>query len=293
MHYTLKCINIHKEIIIIYYEGVVQMKKFMSIVLTVTMVSVLLVGCGTKTETAETQQTLNSLQAVQKAGVLTIGTDDSYPPMEFRDSKNDLVGFDVDLATEIGKKLGVKIEYVTTDFNGILLALNSSRFNIIVAALSITDKRKESIDFSDNYLMGGQVVAVKQGNTTIKSLEDLQGKVIACQLGSTGDAAATALKGLKEVKKYDKITEAFQELSSERVDAVIMDSQVGGYYVAKKPGEFEVLKDRISEEPIGIGFKKEDKELREAIQTAINELKADGTLSKLSQTWFGFDAYKE
>ena len=253
------------------------MKKFMSIVLTVTMAGALLVGCGQK------QEKLNSLQAVQKAGKLTIGLDDSYPPMEFRDSKNNLVGFDVDLGNEIGKKLGVKTEYTSTDFNGILLALNSSKFNIILSAMSITDKRKESIDFSDTYVMGGQVVAIKQGNTSIKSLEDLKGKIVACQLGSTGDTAATAIKGLKEIKKYDKITEAFQELSSKRVDAVIMDAQVGGYYVSKKPGEFEVLKDRISEEPMGIGFKKEDKELKAAIQKALNELKADGTLSKLSQ----------
>ena len=124
-------------------------------------------------------------------------------------------------------------------------------------------------------------------------MEDLKGKVVACQLGSTGDTALTAMKGLKEVKRYDKITEAFQELSTGRVDAVIMDAQVGGYYVAKKPGEYEVLKDRISEEPMGIGFKKQDKELRAAIQKALNELKADGTLSKLSQKWFGFDAYKK
>lgn len=261
------------------------MKKIMSIILTVSVAGALLVGCVQK------QENLNSLQAVQKAGKLTIGLDDSYPPMEFRDSKNDLVGFDVDLGNEIGKKLGVKTEYTTTDFNGILLALTSSKFNIILSGMSITDKRKESIDFSDTYVMGGQVVAIKKGDTSIKNLKDLKGKVVACQLGSTGDTAATAMEGLKEVKKYDKITEAFQELSAGRVDAVIMDAQVGGYYVAKKPGEFDVLKDVISEEPMGIGFKKEDKELRAAIQKALDELKIDGTLSKLSQKWFGFDAY--
>lgn len=263
------------------------MKKFMSIVLTGIMVAALLVGCGQK------QEKLNSLQAVQKEGKLTIGLDDSYPPMEFRDSKNNLVGFDVDLGNEIGKKLGVKTEYTSTDFNGIILALGSSKFNVILSAMSITDKRKQSIDFSDSYVMGGQVAAIKQGNTKIKKLSDLKGMVVACQLGSTGDTAATAMKGLKEVKRYDKITEAFQELSSGRVDAVIMDAQVGGYYVAKKPGEYNVLTEKISEEPIGIGFKKEDKELRAAIQKALNELKTDGTLSKLSQKWFGFDAYKK
>ena len=271
-------------------RGVEQMKKIMSVVLSVTLASALLVGCGTKQENMEN---LNSLEAVQKAGKLTIGLDDSYPPMEFRDSKNELVGFDVDLGNEIGKKLGVKTEYITTDFSGIILSLTSSKFNMILSGMSITDKRKESIDFSDTYVMGGQVVAIKQGNTSIKNLEDLKGKIVACQLGSTGDTAATAMKGLKVVKKYDKITDAFQELSSERVDAVIMDAQVGGYYVAKKPGEYEVLKDIISEEPMGIGFKKDDKELRAAIQKALDELKSEGTLSKLSEKWFGFDVYKK
>jgi polar amino acid transport system substrate-binding protein len=263
------------------------MKKILSIAITVTLVGALLVGCGQK------QEKLNSLQAVKKSGKLTIGLDDSYPPMEFRDSKNNLVGFDVDLGNEIGKKLGVKAEYTSTDFNGILLALGSSKFNVILSAMSITDERKKSIDFSDTYLMGGQVVAIKHGNKAIKNVADLKGKIVACQLGSTGDTAASAIKGVKEVKKYDKITEAFQELTTGRVDAVIMDAQVGGYYVSKKPGEYEVLKDRISEEPMGIGFKKQDKELRAAIQKALNELKADGTLSKLSQKWFGFDAYKK
>ncbi|MBU3159965.1 ABC transporter substrate-binding protein [Clostridium frigoris] len=265
----------------------IKLKKFMSIILVVTMASVLLVGCGQK------KAKLNSLQAVKESGKLTVGLDDSYPPMEFRDSKNKLVGFDVDLGDAVGKKLGVKTEYTSTDFNGILLALGSSKFNVIISAMSITDKRKKSIDFSDAYVMGGQVAAIKQGNTTIKSLADLKGKVVSCQLGSTGDTAATAMKGLKEVKRYDKITEAFQELTSGRVDAVIMDAQVGGYYVAKKAGQYQVLTEKISEEPIGIGFKKEDKELKVAVQKALDELKADGTLSKLSQKWFGFDAYKK
>ncbi|MBK5242921.1 ABC transporter substrate-binding protein [Clostridium sp.] len=262
------------------------MKKIMAIILTVTMAGALLAGCGTKTEN------LNSLEAVQKSGKLTVGLDDSYPPMEFRDSKNELVGFDIDLGDEIGKKLGVETEFTSTDFNGIILALTSAKFNIIISGMSITDERKESIDFSDTYVMGGQVIAIRQGDTSIKNIEDLNAKVVACQLGSTGDTAATAMEGLKEVKRYDKITEAFQELSSERVDAVVMDAQVGGYYVAKKPGEYEVLKDVISEEPMGIGFKKEDEELRVAIQKALDELKADGTLSELSVKWFGFDSYK-
>ncbi|MBU3112426.1 ABC transporter substrate-binding protein [Clostridium lacusfryxellense] len=263
------------------------MKKSVAIILTITMAGVLFVGCGKKTESS------NSLQAVQKAGKLTIGLDDSYPPMEFRDSNDKLVGFDIDLGDAVAKKMGVKSEYITNDFNGMVLALGSSKFNVIISAMSITDDRKKSINFSDSYVMGGQVAIIKQGNTKINKIDDLKGKTVACQLGSTGDTAATAMKGLKEVKKYDKITDAYQDLSIGRVDAVVLDAQVGQYYVAKKPGEYKVLDEQISQEPIGIGFKKQDKELQVAVQKAIDELKADGTLSKLSQKWFGFDAYKK
>lgn len=277
------------------------MKKIGIILLVFIMGLTLLVGCGKKTAANNSKNTTgtetksdNSLDTVKQAGKLVVGLDDAYPPMEFRDEKNNLVGFDIDLANEIGKKLGVKIEFMTTEWNGILLSLQSKKFDAIISGLSITEERKKSIVFSEPYVMGGQVIAVKAGNDSIKTLADLKGKKVGCQMGSTGQKAAEDnLKDIKELRKYGKITEAFSELSIGRVDAVIMDAQVGGYYIAKKPGEFVVLKDMVSKEPMGVGFKKEDKQLQNAIQKAIDELKTDGTLSKLSVKWFGFDAYKK
>lgn len=278
------------------------MKKIGAIILTITIGLSLFVGCGgkttnnksTKNESTTESKADDSLAKVKESGKLVIGLDDAYPPMEFRDEKNNLVGFDIDLANEIAKKLGVKLDTVTTDFNGILLALQSKKFDMIMAGLSITDERKKSIEFSEPYVMGGQVIAVKSGNDSIKTLADLKGKTIGCQLGTTGqNAAESNLKDIKELKKYGKITEAFSELSIGRVDAVIMDAQVGGYYISKKPGEFVVLDEMVSEEPMGIGYRKEDKELKDAVQKALNELKDDGTLSKLSVKWFGYDAYKK
>lgn len=266
------------------------MKKAIIFFLSAIMVSSLLVGCGSKSTST---QSANSLERVKKEGKIKIGLDDSYPPMEFRDEKNNLVGFDIDFANAIGKKLGVEVEFTTTEWKGILLALQSGKFDAIISGLSITEKRKESIAFSEPYVMGGLVIAVKKGNNSIKKLEDLKGKVLACQMGSTGHKAAQTMKELKEVKAYDKITEAFNELSIGRIDAVIMDAQVGGYYLAKNPGKFQVLEEKVSEGPMGIGFKKEDKELKEEVQKAVNELKEDGTMSKLSVKWFGFDAYKK
>ncbi|MCY6960591.1 ABC transporter substrate-binding protein [Clostridium brassicae] len=268
------------------------MKKISAIVLSVVLGASLFVGCGNSKSKENDSKTVNSMEAIKKAGVIKIGLDDSYPPMEFRDEKNNLVGFDIELANQLGKELGVKVEFVTTEWKGILLALQSGKFDAIISGLSITDERKKSIDFSEPYVMGGQVIAVKKGNTSIKKLDDLKGKILACQMGSTGHKAAEKIQGLKQVKPYDKITEAFTELSIGRIDAVIMDAQVGGYYLSKNPGKFEVLKEKVSEEPMGIGFKKDNKELKEAVQKAINNLKTNGTLSKLSVKWFGFDAYK-
>ncbi|MFU0825315.1 ABC transporter substrate-binding protein [Clostridium sp.] len=282
------------------------MKKIGVILLTITMGLSLFVGCGGNTKTSiggkENSSTAStsdgktdtSLEKVKEAGKLVIGLDDGYPPMEFRDEKNNLVGFDVDFANEIGKKLGVKVEFMPTEWNGILLALQSKKFDAIIAGLNITEERKKSIDFSEPYVMGGQVIAIKGGNKSIKTLADLKGKIIGCQLGSTGQKSAEDnLKDIKELKKYEKITQAFSELTIGRIDAVIMDAQVGGYYISKKPGEFEVLNEMVSEEPMGIGYRKGDKELKDEIQKIVDELEKDGTLSKLSIKWFGYDAYKK
>lgn len=263
------------------------MKKIIVAILAIFMILGFM-GCSSQKESKQ----LNSLEKIKKSGVLTMGLDDSFPPMEFRDDNNNLQGFDIDLGNEIAKKLGVKAEFVTTDFNGIILALTTGKFDIILSTLSITDERKQTIDFSEPYIMEGIIVAKKGSNSEINSLEDLKGKTIACQLGTTSESAAQKIKGIKELKKYDKMTEAFHDLSIGRIDAVVVDELVGRYYMSKKNGEYEVLKGKLNDEPVGIGFKKEDVELKEAVQKAVDELKKDGTLSKLSIKWFGEDIYK-
>ncbi|EYE88445.1 amino acid ABC transporter substrate-binding protein [Fervidicella metallireducens AeB] len=263
------------------------MKKIF-VTFLVTVIVLGFIGCSSPKESNQ----LNSLEKIKKSGILTMGLDDSFPPMEFRDDNNNLQGFDIDLGNEIAKKLGVKAEFITTDFNGIILALTTGKFDMVLSTLSITDERKQTIDFSEPYIMEGIIVAIKGGNSTINNLEDLKGKIIACQMGSTSESAGQKISGIKELKKYDKITEAFHDLSIGRIDAVVVDELVGRYYMSKKSGEYEVLKDKLNDEPVGIGFKKEDVELKEAVQKAIEELKKDGTLSKLSIKWFGVDIYK-
>lgn len=262
------------------------MTKKSILIMVVALLLIAAVGCQ-----KQESKSLNSLEKVQQAGKLMIGLDDSFPPMEFRDAENNLVGFDIDLGHAIAGKLGVKAEFLPTDFNGIILALTSGKFDAIIATLSITEERKKTIAFSEPYIMEGIIVAVKNGNEAVKTMSDLKDKVIACQLGSTSEAAASKIEGYKELKKYDKVTEAFQDLAIGRVDAVVVDEIVGRYYMSQKQGEYTVLEGKLNDEPVGVGFKQEDTELREAIQKSIDELKADGTLSQISIKWFGVDLY--
>lgn len=262
------------------------MKKILSMLLLTIIVLITAVSCSKK------EENLSTLENIKKAGVITFGTDDSFPPMEYRDEQNNLVGFDIDLADAIGEKLGVKAEFVTSDFAGIIEALKAKKFDAILATLSITDERKGKILFSDPYIMEGQIVAVKAGNDAITKPADLAGKVIAAQLGSTSEVAAKKLEGLKEYKAYDKVTEAFHDLEIGRIDAVVVDELVGRYYISKSPENYKVLDEKLADEPVGIGFRKEDTELKDAVQKAYDDLKADGTLSEISIKWFGTDVYK-
>lgn len=264
-------------------------KKVLSLLLSTLLVLIIFVSCNS----TSSNTTNGGLDKVKKSKTLLVGLDDSYPPMEFRDEKNNLAGFDIDMANEIGKRLGVKTQFVTTDFNGILLALKSGKFDIIIASLSITDERKKEIDFSKSYLDGGQIIIIKKGTTSIKKATDLTGKTLGVQLGTTGEQAAIKVQASKEVKKYDKITEALHDLSIGRVDCVIADKQVGEYYISKETNSFTVLSDTLTKEPTGIGFKKDDSNLKTAIQKALDNATADGTMGKLSIKWFGHDIYKQ
>jgi polar amino acid transport system substrate-binding protein len=291
------------------------MKKFMILLLSIVITASLFAGCSKK-DTASSAQATPSAAAdnsskqedvltsiskndsiaavlpdnIKSAGKIMIGLDDSYPPMEYRDDKNNLIGFDVDLGNAIGKKLGINIEWVPTAWDGILPSLKSKKFDMILSSLSITDDRKKEIGFSAPYISGGPIIITKKDSAAGSGVDSIKGKVVGVQLGSTGETAVEATKAAKEVKKYDKITEAFLDLAAGRVDAIVADDQVGRYYMGLEDGKY-TSPGKLNEEPLGIGFRQEDKALTDVVQKAIDELKADGILSKLSMKWFKTDYY--
>ncbi|PJI06715.1 MULTISPECIES: ABC transporter substrate-binding protein [Clostridium] len=266
-----------------------MLKKLITMTAVLCMCVAVLAGCGQKSSNASD----DSLNKVKKAGVLAVGMHDDYPPMEFRDENDKRIGFEVDLANEIGEKMGVKIKFVSNAWDGIFLALNAKKYDVIMSTVSITDERKKKMLFSDPIVYGGNAVYVKSNNTSVKNEKDFPGKIIGCEAGSTGQDVLTKISGIKEVKKYSSTPDAFLDLKNDRIAAIVTDPMVGDYYSSKEKGKYKKLKTTLTKEPIGAAFRKNDKALRDAFQKAFNKLKKDGTLSKLSQKWFGYNIYSE
>jgi polar amino acid transport system substrate-binding protein len=242
-------------------------------------------GCGKSKEPAS--QNNNEPQKI------IIGMDDAFPPMEFRDASNNLQGFDIDVTKELEKKLNVKFEYLPTEWKGVIQSLKSKRFDIIFSALSVTEERQKEILFSNPYLIGKQIVVARKDDSTITIPENLKGKMVGVQLGSSAEAAMNELaETTKEVKKYDKNTDALQDLAIGRIDAVVVDELVGRYYIKEQNDKYKVLDKALASEPVAVGFRKEDTALKEKFDKALEELKMDGTMEKISKKWFGEDITK-
>lgn len=258
------------------------MKRNLRLIVPALLICLALTACG------RASATVTALDSIKQNGKIPIGIDDAFPPMEFRDSAGMLVGFEKDIMDEIAERMGVTVEYVPTEWSGITGALLSGRFDMIFSAMTITPEREQSVAFSEPYMMGAQVIAVR-ANSGISSMEQLAGKTVASQLGSSGVEAAITIPSVTvdNLRQYNAFTEAFQDLAIGRVDAVVVDEVVASYYLTKEPGAFEVLPEPLTSEPLGIAFRPEDKTLRDAVQTRLNAIKADGTWDRISLKWFG------
>ncbi|HDP25657.1 MAG TPA: amino acid ABC transporter substrate-binding protein [Deltaproteobacteria bacterium] len=233
----------------------------------------------------------DSWNRVKSAGKLVIGIDDAFPPMEFRNEKNELVGFDIDASRELGRRLGIEIEHIPTAWKGVVMSLKTKKFDIIWSGMSITPEREQEISFTKPYIMEKQVMVVRGDNKNITSVNDITADTkVGVQLGSTSEQALEKLNiKFKEIKKYDNNTSAFMDLKIGRIDALAVDELVGRYYLSTRPGEYTVLPEALTSEPIGIGIRKEDVALKDTIQKTLDEMFADGTMKKISIKWFGED----
>ncbi|QEK12670.1 amino acid ABC transporter substrate-binding protein [Crassaminicella thermophila] len=267
------------------------MKKKITILFMAMMVfTMLLSGCGQKQEVSEKED--KSLQEIKEKGNFILGLDDSFPPMGFRDEKGEIVGFDIDLAKEVAKRMGVELKVKPIDWDGKVLSLNNKDIDVIWNGLTITEERKKQIGFSKVYIENRQIIVVNS-DSDIQTKKDLADKIVAVQLGSSGEDALNAdvdtVKSVKEVRKFSNYTEALLDLKAKRVDAVVIDEIVGRYYMAKRPKEYKVAKEDFGKEGYGIGFRLGDVAFKEEVDKILDEMKKDGTAAEISKKWFGED----
>lgn len=263
------------------------MKKIAIAFLVLVLSTTLLLANGAQEKNID-----RSLEYIQEKGTFILGLDDSFPPMGFRDESGEIAGFDIDLAKEVCKRMGVELVFQPIDWDAKILDLNSKNIDVIWNGLTITDERLEKIDFSKPYIANRQIIIV-QADSGIDLKKDLAGKSVGFQMGSSAEDAinadAATAASFAESFKYQDNIQALMDLEAGNIDAVVVDEILGRYYIAKKPGVYAVATDYFEEEEYGIGFRKGEKAFVAEVDRIIDEMVADGTAAKISQKWFGED----
>ena len=229
-------------------------------------------------EAASTSAAAAALPTVE-AGKLTMATNATFPPYEMTTDAGTIEGIDVDTAKAIAEKLGLELQIDDMDFDAALLSVQQGKADIVMAGVTVTDERKAVMDFSDSYATGIQSVIVPEGSD-IASVDDLAGKKIGTQRGTTGYIYCSDDFGDENVVAYDDGLTAVQALNNGQVDAVVIDNAPAKEYVAANPG-LKVLDTSYAEEDYAIGMAKDNTALQEALNKALAELKADGTIQSI------------
>lgn len=273
-------------------------RRWLTLFAVICTVALLAAGCAQKS-TDKNQTGDQSWNKIKEKGEFVIGLDDNYPPAGFRDKAGELVGVDIDLAKEAAKRLGVKAVFKPVQWDGVLLNLKSGEIDLIWNALGITPERQQEIGFTDSYMEDRNIIVVKSGSP-IKAKEDLAGKTIGLQLGSTAEEAVAkdpVSAQLKEVRKFESPTVALMDLEAGRLDAVVTNEMNARYLITteKTADKYYILtaeEGDFGKEPYGVGVRMEDKAFLAELNRVLNEMKADGTAEKISNQWFGSNIIK-
>jgi polar amino acid transport system substrate-binding protein len=232
----------------------------------------------------------DELEKIKQAGEMKIAMSGAYPPFNFINEKNEVVGFDAAIGREIVRRLGLKPVIVTTAWDGILAGLLAEKYDTICGSMTITAKRQEVVDFVGPYYRSGRGIFIRNDDT-MATLADLEGKNIGVTLGETHEKWARTQKGWK-IHTYKGLPELFLELENKRIDAIVIDS-IPGLLAIKKTGKpikkMDLPQIEGGDVNIGIAIRKNNPELKAAMQKALDDMMADGTYTKISNEWIGSD----
>jgi len=217
-------------------------------------------------------------------GNIRVATDATWPPFEYVDDQNKIVGFDIDLMDAIAAKAGLKIEYVNVGFDPLLAGMATGTYDAAISSITIKPERAESMLFTDPYYVAGQMIVVKASNTAITGESTLAGKALGAQLGTTGEALAQEIPNAN-VKSYNQIGLAIQDLMNGQVDAVICDTPIAENYVKKNSAALKIVGGALTTEDYGIAVAKGKEDLLKKINDGLKAVKAEGLIDTLVQKW--------
>lgn len=274
-----------------------MIKKILTGALTAVL-AVSLAGCSSGASSnkgsAASSGGDDHLARIKDAGELKIGLEGDWQPFSYHDENDKLVGYDVEVSQNIARKLGVKADIVEGPWDGLLTGLSTGTYDVVVNGVDITDDRKKTFDFSDPYAYDHTVLVTRTDNTTIHSFEDLKGKTTANSVGSTYEAVGE--KYGATVQGVDDLTKCMELVENKSVDAMVnAETSVRDYLKTTGKTDLEIRAEMKEATPYAIPLKKgkDNDSLRKAINEALQDMRDDGTLKKLSEKYFGADLTNE
>lgn len=224
-----------------------------------------------------------------KDDVFQVANSGAYPPFSYVDTKGNLIGFDVDIAEALAERMGVEVNIQSSPWNGIVAALTGGRFDACICSMSVTEEREKAVDFTDSYYNSGLSVWVQEGTDDVSSIDDFSGKRVGTTLGETGNQWATEnSEGEWSNQTFQGLPDMLNALTTGRIDVMISDDIP--VYVALKDEDVAIKQVDVGElpsGPIAVAIQKDTPQLKEALNTALAEIKADGTYQELVDKWIG------
>ena len=244
-------------------------RLFLYAVVGLTLVSLVLVGCG------------------GQSTKVRVATDAAWPPFEYVDEQTkEIAGFDIELMKAIAEKGGFEVEFINVSWDPLLAGMAQCQYDASISAMTITEERKQSFNFSEPYFAAGQIVTVRVDNTDITGKDTLSGKTVGAQIGTTGAIETENIAGAT-LKTYDDIGLAFQDLMNGQIDAVVADNPLALGYVGENPDKLKTAGDVFTDEYYGVAVCKTNTELLDMINKGLAAVQEEGLVDELIAKWIG------
>jgi len=269
---------------VLHYKGGQALKKKLILSLITLIVLSIVAGCGFGGGKV--------LDRMEKDEVLNVAFEGTYPPFNYLDDNGELTGFDVDISNEIAKRLGVKANFVTSKWEGLIGGLKADKFDIIIGQMTVTEERKKSVDFTDPYVITGSVLITREETNDISKLEDIKGKKVGVGGGTTFEEIANSVEGA-DVKLYKAFSDYLEDLKNERLDVIINDQLLVSYNIKENNLPIKVASDILKVDEVGMAVNKGNEDFVEKVNEALSEMKEDGTYKEIYKKWFGSDPVEQ